>query len=73
MTRHFEDLEHLPHATWKLSDHYYNLLCIKAHYEEAGMAVPSHYLTEISRTDNALEGFADARKGWRAPQASNNG
>jgi hypothetical protein len=51
---HLNDTPHLSHAAWSLSNHYFNMLSIKAHYEEQGMAVPPHYLAEITRVDTAL-------------------
>jgi len=45
---------HVSAATAKLTLHYYNLLMIKAHWEEQGMSVPPHYLEELTRVDNRL-------------------
>jgi hypothetical protein len=52
---HHDDIEGLSHATSKLTLHYYNLLGIKLHFEEAGTAIPPHFLTELARVDAALK------------------
>jgi hypothetical protein len=56
---HPNDTEHVSAAAASLTLHYYNLLMIKAHWEEQGMSVPTHYLAELTRVDNTLRELLD--------------